>query len=371
MAKAKQHFVPCVYLKRWSPNCTESVYFFDKHTLVTDTPRNVTKILYNRHTYTICFEDLFVLNYMPEIKKDFAEQVIRILEQYQAVAFLPNGEMVSEDKLISDTSLYNDVENWDFRKKDNIENLARQKAILSKFQEIRSYLLETSLDNFIEKKWNSILDNFIDEVEKGYMCRNQEGDICINKDLAENVVSVLVLFMCRNPRFDFRGILPNIEQAFRDAFLSDMPDESNIQEMEDRMAIEHLIERQIRGAKLTEVYKALFNDEIGFFKWFFTIIKKRCQIAVLRCPEESGSFITSDNPAFTYFSNVTRVNYNAIYFPLTPQYLLMIGKGGVGSLDKINVKTVTNTGVKHYNQIILNSATENIVSDRKNLGYLL
>jgi hypothetical protein len=38
-----------------------------------------------------------------------------------------------------------------------------------------------------------------------------------------------------------------------------MPDESNVEEMEDRIAIERLIKRQIRGAKLTEVYKALFN----------------------------------------------------------------------------------------------------------------
>lgn len=99
-------------------------------------------------------------------------------------------------------------------------------------------------------------------------------------------------------------------------------------------------------------------------------MQKRCQLVLLRCPEENGSFITSDNPAFIFMNKVMRQNRNGFYIPLTPQYLLLIGKGrdNIGSVD---VHTITNQGVKFYNNIILSKATNAIVSNKKYLGYIL
>lgn len=53
MAKGNQHFVPRVYLKRWSPQGNSSVFYFEKPDLNIGQPRNVMSVLYNRHTYTI------------------------------------------------------------------------------------------------------------------------------------------------------------------------------------------------------------------------------------------------------------------------------------------------------------------------------
>ena len=78
MPTRNQHFVPRVYLKRWSPKNNENVFYYKKSNLEIGEPRNVTSILFKRHTYTITFESYFTLDHMPKIKEDFAEQIREI-----------------------------------------------------------------------------------------------------------------------------------------------------------------------------------------------------------------------------------------------------------------------------------------------------
>lgn len=95
-------------------------------------------------------------------------------------------------------------------------------------------------------------------------------------------------------------------------------------------------------------------------------IKKECQIVLYRIlSDNEGYFITSDNPAFEFKSNITLENRNGFYFPLTPKYLLMICRNDEGCFGKIAYRTVKNKEIKEINNIILNSATENIVSTEK------
>lgn len=135
----------------------------------------------------------------------------------------------------------------------------------------------------------------------------------------------------------------------------------------DNEEIEQYVKEQIRGARLSQIYKALINNDESFFSMYLSKIKECCQIIVLRCNDNDSAFLTSDNPVFF----TSKVNYNAIYFPLTPKYLLLIGEGQTKSFDKINIKTVTNKGVKSFNKIILSKANTGVISNKNNLRYIL
>lgn len=93
-------------------------------------------------------------------------------------------------------------------------------------------------------------------------------------------------------------------------------------------------------------------------------------MTLLYCSESSGSFITSDNPAFMFLSNVTKNNRNGLYLPLTPHHLLLIGKG-TDDIENVDMYGLTNKGVRLYNNIILNKAKNEIISMCKHLGYIL
>ena len=139
---------------------------------------------------------------------------------------------------------------------------------------------------------------------------------------------------------------------------------------EEKKKSQKVVDQQLHAAWLAEIYKGLFKSERGFCNIYAENIQKKCQLVLLHCPEKNGSFITSDNPAFVFINNVMRDNRNGFYIPLTPQYLLMIGKGkdDIGSID---VHTITNQGVRFYNNIILSKATNAVVSTKKYLGYIL
>lgn len=365
MGKGNQHFVPRVYLKRWSPQGNNNVFYYKKPDLSIGQPRNVATILYGRHTYTITMDSYYVIDYMPEVKLDFSKQIADILKSYNVVAFC-NGVCLDTEELLSASQNLSFLDNWEFRKSDNVNcTVPKKRAILENLKSIRSYRIETALDDFVEKKWNKILNDFISEIEVGYANRISDEDISVHASAIEGVIATLLLFMCRNPQFDCQGIFPSIESMLLSMLLKDVSNEAEKEE------IHQYVKEQIRGAWLSQVYKALFNNDVGFFSEYFRKIKERCQVTIMRCPEDNGSFLTSDNPAFSFVSYATKANYNAIYFPLTPKYLLAIGRGKQYSLDKIDVKTVTNKGVKSFNKIILSKANESVVSNKKYLGIIL
>lgn len=62
---------------------------------------------------------------------------------------------------------------------------------------------------------------------------------------------------------------------------------------------------------------------------------------------------------------------NGIYFPLTPQFLLFLGKRTEGTINDVVFRTVENNGVREINRVILNGAQKAIVSTNKHLGYIL
>lgn len=83
-------------------------------------------ILYNRHTYTVTFDLYFVIDYMPEVKADFAKQIIAIMEKHNAIAFI-NGVALENDELLCDSHNLCSLDEWEFKKKNDTSCLAPKK----------------------------------------------------------------------------------------------------------------------------------------------------------------------------------------------------------------------------------------------------
>ena len=132
-------------------------------------------------------------------------------------------------------------------------------------------------------------------------------------------------------------------------------------------------EQMIRGLWLTEIYRGLFNHKNGFTSEFLSQGLTNLGIIIFRIATETdGSFITSDNPVvFQKMCVTTNRCPNGIYFPLTPQFLLFLGKRTEGTINDVIFRTVGNNDVREINRVILNGAQKAIVSTNKHLGYIL
>lgn len=371
MATRFQHYVPQVYLRAWENKvCSikepkkkfKGVYYYQKDDLSVGDGRNINSILAQNHTYTIDYEHTFVFDEMPEIANDYGAKIVEVLNKHKAIVYYNDRKLQTIEDLTS-RDVFPFLEDWDFYKEDNPENLARKKSIINDIKGIHSYVIENKLDDFLEKEWVKIRNDFITAIEKEAQYTTMI-DVRIEPALATRLIYSMLLLMCRNPVFDCLGIFPKIGNTFMKIFSMDELDEG------ERIKSKEVVNQQLHAAWLAEIYKGLFQSEKGFCKAYAENIQKKCQLIVLRCPERNGSFITSDNPAFMFLSNVTKENRNGFYFPLTPQYLLLIGKG-MNDIGNIDIHTLSNLGVRFYNGIILSKATNSIVSTNRYLGYLI
>lgn len=340
----------------------KGVYYYQKDNLCIGDGRNTKSILAQYHTYTIDYEYSFVFKEMPEIAKDYGAKILEILSKHKAVALYKGKELKTAEDLTSIDS-FPFLEEWDFRGKGNLDTLAKKKSIVNEIKDIHSYVIENKLDDYLEKEWAKIRDDFIMSVEKRSQYRTMRN-VKIEPFLAFKLIYSMLLLMCRNPAFDCLGIFPKIGNTFMKIFSMDGLSEQELKKSKK------VVEQQLHAAWLSEIYKGLFQSEKGFCEIYAENISQKCNLVLFRLPDENGSFITSDNPAFMFINNVTAKNRNGFYIPLTPQYLLLIGKGEeeFGSID---VHTITNQGAKVYNSIILSKATNAIVSKNKYLGFLL
>lgn len=351
-----QHFVPKVYLKRWAIDGTENqVFRYEKCNLSDGKQRNVTSILYGKNIYTVTFQDYYALDFMPKIKRDFAKQLDEILDRYDAVAYYNDKKLRSGYKALE---FIGNVDEWDFRLKSNRKLPASKRGIVENIKQIRSYVIEDALDNIVEKNWNSVLDVFLQSLTERKKLLQRNLEIPMESQLVQDLILTMLIFMCRTPTFDCLGVFPkvkNIAQAIaKDANMDD-----------------DFVDRCMRNEQISQLYKAIFSGNVGFLASFMPRIIERCRIIVFHCDEQDGSFITSDNPSFSYVSPMTFLNYNGIYLPLTPQYLLCLGQRSQDSIYNVDYREIQNNTVRKINAVIRSSASQYIVSNRKLPGIIL
>ena len=174
---------------------------------------------------------------------------------------------------------------------------------------------------------------------------------------------MVALMMCRNPAFDLLGVFSWLENDILQPVFS---------QWQDKNQSNATIGELMRGLWLNEIYRGLFGVGKGFVGSFLSLAMANLGVMIFRVRNKSeGSFITSDNPVVHHSLVVEVQNYNGIYFPLTPEFLLFLGKRSDGNIGNVVFRTVGNSDIKHINRIILNSSNDSIVSVSKYLGYIL
>mgnify|MGYP004606612753 CR=1 FL=1 len=361
MAKKWQHYVPRVYTKAWEttvyskkePNKPfEGVYYYERSDLSKGDGRNNGSILAKNHTYTIDFNYTFILSRCPKIRIEFAEEIKKILRDRKVKAYF-NGTPLSNRNAIS-TNL-SELDNWEFFNLDNTP--ASKKSNINAIKEIRSYCLEDKFGSYVEDRWEAILKKFLAPFPKS----NGTGQIEFSHSDTQAItkmIEMLAVMMCRNPSFDLLGAF----SWMKDEIL--VPIYSQYGYVAEAEVI-------IRGVWLTEIYKGLYG-KTGFVDSFISSAFSKLGIVVFRVANDiEGSFITSDNPVVYYNYRIESHNSNGIYFPLTPQYMLFLGKRSEGNVNDVVFSTVHNEDIRRINRIILNSAETGIVSTKQYLGHIL
>jgi len=370
MSVKRQHFVPRVYLKNWETddvsikepnNSFKGIYYFEKPDLTTGDCRNKASILCESRLYNINYDLSFLIKSCPKIEKDYIKQVDKLLEAREVNAFY-DGKRLNTRKSLSEH--FFELESWEFKYKQYPFNLAKKGAIIKDIKGINSYVIEHSLDDVVEKKWQQNLETFIYEMENTVPLNGVDETRQINTNTALEMVKMIIFLICRNPEFDYLGILPWI----KDVILESLPEATNT---EGQIARKDFIQNQMDAVWLVEIYKGLFGVPRGYFHTLTEAAQSSFQLMLYKCWEGQGEFITSDKPAFEHISRMEATNINSIICPLTPQYILLLMKGESNSLNKVNFRRANNELIKKLNNIVLNHAYKGVVSSSKHLGYIL
>lgn len=360
MATKNQHYVPRVYTKAWETTVYSikepkkpftGVYYYNKSDLSVGDGRNKGTILAANHTYTIDFNYTFILSKCREIRIEFAEKIKAILSERNIKAYY-SGNVLTSRNAISTWLPY--LEEWTFYNADS--TLASKKSVINAIKEVRSYCLEDKFGAYVETRWESILQTFLAPLPKV----DGRGQIEYSFPVSQAVIDMLdmvALMMCRNPAFDLLGIFPWLKNDILAPVFSQYGDTVGADII-------------MRGCWLTEIYKGLYS-KTGFVNTFLSSAVSGLGIMVFRVAnQDEGSFITSDNPVVYHKLLVEASNHNGIYFPLTPQFLLFLGKRSDGNVNDAIFRTVCNKDIQRINRIILNGAESSIVSKERRLGYI-
>lgn len=212
------------------------------------------------------------------------------------------------------------------------------------------YLLENEFSKRFENVWENVYQNFISEVEKNsYLNSNTK----ISQKTIENMLNFFLMMLCQNLKFDGLGnyswIADNLEQI---RFSDD-----SFEEIKTNLWF-------------LDLYRIFYGTNKGIYNNAFVNIVKEGKLVLVKA-NSKRKFIVSDNPAFMHISKVELENKNGFYFPISPNYLLLIVKGGNGSLNIVEYRTADSDRVREYNQIIASHSNKVIISTEKKRGRIL
>ncbi len=371
MATKNQHYVPKVYLKAWETIVVskrepkkpfQGVYYYEKDALETGDGRNRDTILYLPRLYNINSNLFFMIDKYSKIQEDVINQVITKLKDRKVDTFFQGNQL----KVFSDfADNFYALDAWEFIHHERPGDTVSKKKIINEICDINSYVIENAFDNLVESKWEERVQKFIDLMEKTVPINGIDGLREIDKAMVLSVVEMVIYLICRNPEFDFNGLLPKVVDCFT-AYLPNAEDDSKSALIKDEFK-----KSQEDAVWLGELYNGLFRVSRGYFHLLKQTAQSDLQLILYKCYENDGSFLTSDKPAFENRSKVYAENYNAIYCPISPKYLLFMGTGEKHSLNKVDFRMADNNVIRTFNRIILNNSTKVIISDKKHLGYIL
>lgn len=87
----------------------------------------------------------------------------------------------------------------------NRMELKNKKAIINDIKSINSYVIEHGLDNVIEIRWESCLNEFINQIENTTLINSNGYIRQIDEKLVAEIIRMIIFLVCRNPDFDYWG----------------------------------------------------------------------------------------------------------------------------------------------------------------------
>ena len=352
MAYKDQHYVPEAYLRAWESsvykhkkpqNVFQGVRIFNKKTLAFIDSHKVDKICYNHHTYSVTDEYSFVMYQMPKIQCEYAEKIAEILLKHNAVAFF-NGQPLDTPEKLVDINNFNNLGQWEFLKAYDTTLLASKKAIISEIKNIYIYAIEHALDTNFEHSWRKKRDNFISS------CMHSKQ---IDKNFLSDIIWCMLILICRNPQFDCLGLFERFAKIIREI--------SDTDEIADML---------IRAAWLDEIYKGIFNIEEGYCYHLKNKLLEDASFTLMHINDEEMQFITSDTPAFMNTA-VKELFDGCFIFPLTPKHALLIKHKLNDSELSCDYMEISVKMAKAINHIILENATEIVITSKEKVSKLI
>ena len=362
-----QHYVPRVYTKAWETQVSSlkepqrfftGVYYYEKPDLATGDGRNKGSILTTDHTYTVDFNYTFILPYCREIRNEFSDSIKELLKKRGVIAQYKGNPLTSRNSISQNLQF---LDSWDFF--DSAGNVASKKSTINAIKEVRSYYLEHKFSAYMESHWTDTVKAFLSPFPLSVGTGQIDFMFPTQKPIRD-ILDMTALMMCRNPYFDLLGLYSWVGKELLEPLFAQW---GNAEEAKNATT------QMIRGLWLCEIYRSLFEKKDGFASQFLSQGLSMFGIMIFRVATiADGSFITSDNPVvFQKMSITTELCPNGIYFPLTPRFLLFLGKRSEGAINNVIFRTVRSDDVKRINRVILNGAKKAIISTDKHLGYIL
>ena len=358
MATKEQHFVPRVYLKQWEgtvatlkePNKQfTGVYYFDSDSFIGD-GKNTGSILWKPHLYTINFDQIYIAEQCPLVYADFVSQVYSLMREREPAPVYGKLGYSNIKTRESVRKHLSQVDTWTFFYYDG--NLARSGGILRNIHDLNSYLIENGLDFRFENSWESTLSEFVSELKNDSNATVGESVRRIDMDLTQRVFAFFLMMHCRSPQFNGFGILGWIGELLRNAFGDN-------------------INSFVESLWYTELYRMVYGKKCGQYHAMLSAAIEQCQMIFYEAYSGAGTFITSDNPAFLNKRLAPEAsNLTGFIFPLSPKYLLFVGKGP-GALNEIDYRFADHDTVGLFNRLIYRNRINSIVSCERNLKSVL
>ncbi|MCI8521276.1 MAG: DUF4238 domain-containing protein [Clostridia bacterium] len=378
MPTRRQHFVPCVYMKAWETKVEtlkeptkkfDGVYVFCGSNIGEGANRN--SVLWKPHLYTIRFQYSYICKSCPKLKQDFVNMIYDYLRNYEKQPIYGKyGYSIIKTKKSIEKHFF-ELMDWDFYYDDG--KMAKKAVIQKQIESMNSYLLESSFDDFFEKNWEKIYNDFISAVHNGIPVGLGRSERIVPEEIASNMLSAFFIMLCRNPCFDAMGIYTNIKNnILYPVFTSMCQDEDEGEGDNSSVCVEgrEYADELMTGIWYSELYKMFFKNSEGFYHNAVRTALDGCQMILFEAYSEAGSFITSDNPAFEHKIVIEIRNNNGMIFPISPKYLVFIAKGDEG-IDIVDHRFANTDTIRYFNKIIAQHKTNSIISNQKDISCLL
>lgn len=354
-----QHLLPRTYMKQWSKDNTDSVYFFDKtHFEEGVCQRKVDTINSLNNYYDIKAGDLFV----PD---DALNEIFGFLNELD-IDYIDIEEDGIEGNIYSLSTLkelnahYRKFENWIIKDKNG--NLATKKE-RNKIKQ----RLEQARYTFIEEEWNKQYENnwipFITSFEKNVRDTQLKVFSKVPKLKIDDFFQLMEYIVI----FDFRNFNGNsLINELLDTIIPNEAKEIVVPNKEKVHYFNNTAYEEFKYGDKIEAYYEYLKLKKGHISVMLKNYINKLDV-IIYITDFSNPFITSDKPSMV-IKNTS--NKNEHIFVATPTMLITTylrnGKVPNYSVKKIDVK-----GVKYYNKRIAEYSNSLIVYDPKQINSLM